>query len=73
MNIDPADDVNGSKSISVNDEEQHSLWPVFVNVAVGSRVIYGKAPRVASRSASSAPRHIWPRSRRERLVGGPSS
>jgi uncharacterized protein YbdZ (MbtH family) len=29
--------------VLVNDEEQHSLWPAFADVAAGRRVVYGEA------------------------------
>ena len=35
----PFDDAEGSFSVLVNDEGQHSLWPVFVNVPEGWTVV----------------------------------
>lgn len=45
MSINPFDDDNGSFFVLVNDEEQHSLWPSFVDVPAGWRVVYGDAAR----------------------------
>ena len=47
MSINPFDDDNGSFFVLVNDEEQHSLWPVFADVPAGWRVVYGEADRAA--------------------------
>lgn len=47
MSINPFDDDNGSFFVLVNDEEQHSLWPSFVDVPAGWRVVYGGAARQA--------------------------
>ncbi|BAX92352.1 MbtH family protein [Mycobacterium shigaense] len=45
MSINPLDDDNGSFFVLVNDEEQHSLWPVFADVPAGWRVVFGEADR----------------------------
>ena len=42
----PFDD-DGRFFVLVNDEEQHSLWPVFADVPAGWRVVYGEADRSA--------------------------
>jgi uncharacterized protein YbdZ (MbtH family) len=34
-------------SVLVNGEQQHSLWPAFVDVAAGWRVVYGEVDRAA--------------------------
>jgi uncharacterized protein YbdZ (MbtH family) len=47
MNINPFDDDSGSFFVLVNDEEQHSLWPSFVDVPAGWRIVYGDAARQA--------------------------
>lgn len=47
MNTNPFDDDQGSFTVLVNDEEQHSLWPVFAEVPPGWRVVYGEASRDA--------------------------
>jgi uncharacterized protein YbdZ (MbtH family) len=37
----PFDDADGSFFALVNDEGQHSLWPVFAEVPEGWRVVHG--------------------------------
>ena len=41
----PFEDPDASYVVLVNDEGQHSLWPVFVDVTEGWRVVFGKAGR----------------------------
>ena len=43
----PFDDEDGRFFVLVNDENQHSLWPTFVEVPAGWRVVYGEAGRAA--------------------------
>lgn len=43
----PFDDSEGSFLVLVNDENQHSLWPSFVEVPQGWRVVYGEDSREA--------------------------
>ncbi|MFF2963922.1 MbtH family protein [Streptomyces sp. NPDC057963] len=45
MSINPFDDDNGSFHVLVNDEDQHSLWPVFAPVPDGWRVVFGEDTR----------------------------
>ncbi len=45
MSTNPFDDENGTFYVLVNDEEQHSLWPVFADVPAGWRVVFGAAGR----------------------------
>lgn len=45
VSINPFDDEDGSYFVLVNDEEQHSLWPVFADVPAGWRVVFGEAAR----------------------------
>jgi len=45
VSTNPFDDESGSFYVVVNDEEQHSLWPVFVEVPAGWRVVFGEAGR----------------------------
>ena len=47
MQVNPFDDDNSNFVVLVNDEEQHSLWPVFADVPEGWRVVYGEADRAA--------------------------
>ncbi|MDT0410853.1 MULTISPECIES: MbtH family protein [unclassified Streptomyces] len=41
----PFENPDGQYSVLVNDENQHSLWPDFVDVPAGWRVVHGPAPR----------------------------
>jgi MbtH protein len=43
----PFDDENGSFLVLVNDEGQHSLWPVFVDVPGGWTTAFGPESRAA--------------------------
>ncbi|WP_328675208.1 MbtH family protein [Streptomyces sp. NBC_00343] len=45
MSTNPFDDENGRFYVVVNDEDQHSLWPVFTEVPGGWRVVFGEAGR----------------------------
>lgn len=40
----PFDDADGSFFALVNEEGQHSLWPVFAEVPQGWSVVHGPAP-----------------------------
>ncbi|MEU6708204.1 MbtH family protein [Streptomyces wuyuanensis] len=41
----PFEDADGVYSVLVNDENQHSLWPDFVDVPAGWRAVHGPASR----------------------------
>ncbi|KPI30281.1 MbtH domain protein [Actinobacteria bacterium OK074] len=43
----PFDDENGTFVVLVNDENQHSLWPVFAEVPAGWNVAHGPDSRAA--------------------------
>lgn len=45
MSTNPFDDETGRFLVVVNDEEQHSLWPVFAPVPAGWRTVFGEASR----------------------------
>jgi MbtH protein len=45
MSNNPFDDENGQFYVLVNGEEQHSLWPSFVPVPAGWRVVFGEQSR----------------------------
>lgn len=47
MSTNPFDDDNGAFFVLVNDEDQHSLWPVFADIPTGWRVVHGEASRAA--------------------------
>lgn len=69
MSINPFDDDNADFVVLVNDEEQHSLWPVFADVPEGWRVVFGEASRAACLEYIEANwTDIRPRSLRERLA-----
>ncbi|MFE4975828.1 MbtH family protein [Kitasatospora sp. NPDC056651] len=44
----PFDDPEGSFHVLVNDEGQHSLWPVFAEVPAGWRTVLADADREAA-------------------------
>jgi|HubBroStandDraft_3_1064219.scaffolds.fasta_scaffold51355_3 MbtH protein len=41
----PFEDNDAQYLVLVNDEGQHSLWPVFVDVPEGWNIAFGPAPR----------------------------
>lgn len=43
----PFENPDGVYTVLVNDEDQHSLWPDFVEVPAGWRVVHGPGPRQA--------------------------
>ncbi|HEX6344498.1 MbtH family protein [Umezawaea sp.] len=43
----PFEDTEGRFFVLVNDEEQHSLWPSFVDVPAGWRRVFGEDTREA--------------------------
>jgi MbtH protein len=43
----PFEDPEGVYLVLVNDENQHSLWPDFVDVPAGWRVVHGPDSRQA--------------------------
>lgn len=45
MSANPFDDENATFVVLVNDEDQHSLWPTFVDIPSGWRVVFGAASR----------------------------
>lgn len=47
MSINPFDDETGSFLVLINDEEQHSMWPAFVEIPAGWQMVYGEADRAA--------------------------
>ena len=67
----PFDDEQGRFRVLVNDEDQHSLWPVFAEVPSGWTVVFGDGDEGADRAECVAyvEEHwtdLWPRSLRER-------
>jgi glycopeptidolipid biosynthesis protein len=47
VSANPFDDDSARFLVLANDEEQHSLWPVFADVPAGWRVVFGEAERSA--------------------------
>ncbi|WP_433655163.1 MbtH family protein [Nocardia sp. CA-128927] len=45
MSTNPFDDEAGSFYVLVNAEEQHSLWPAFVEIPAGWRPVFGAGRR----------------------------
>ncbi|AGZ43001.1 MbtH family protein [Actinoplanes friuliensis] len=45
MSTNPFDNAEGMFLVLVNDENQHSLWPVFAEVPAGWRTTHGPAGR----------------------------
>jgi MbtH protein len=45
MSTNPIDDPGGTFLVLVNDENQHSLWPVSAEVPAGWRTVHGPAAR----------------------------
>ncbi|MEV6676552.1 MULTISPECIES: MbtH family protein [Streptomyces] len=41
----PFEDDNSGYLVLVNDENQHSLWPVWIDVPTGWTTVHGEAPR----------------------------
>ena len=69
MSSNPFDDDNGSFLVLVNDEEQHTLWPVFADTPAGWRMVYGEASRAECLDfIEQNLTDIRPRSLRERLA-----
>jgi uncharacterized protein YbdZ (MbtH family) len=74
LSVNPFDDDGARFFVLVNDEEQHSLWPVFADIPAGWRVVYGDAERTACLEyvEQNWP-DIRPKSLRERLAREPGS
>ena len=47
MTTNPFDDENGTFSVLVNDEGQHSLWPVFAAIPAGWTVVLPATDRAS--------------------------
>ncbi|GIH27673.1 protein MbtH [Acrocarpospora phusangensis] len=45
MSSNPFEDPDGIYTVLVNDEGQHSLWPEFVDVPAGWKVVHGPGGR----------------------------
>jgi MbtH protein len=47
MSTNPFDDPDGSFVVLVNDEDQNSLWPSFVDIPAGWTQVFGEDTRDA--------------------------
>jgi uncharacterized protein YbdZ (MbtH family) len=47
MSTNPFDNAEGTFLVLVNDENQHSLWPVFAEIPAGWRTVFGPSPKQA--------------------------
>lgn len=75
----PFDDEQGRFRVLVNDEDQHSLWPVFAEVPAGWRTVFGEGDSDDGRPGAERAACVayveehWtdlrPRSLRERTEG----
>jgi MbtH protein len=45
VSTNPFDDEDGRFYVLVNDEDQHSLWPIFAEVPAGWRIAFGDDTR----------------------------
>jgi MbtH protein len=70
----PFDDPDGRFLVLVNDEGQHSLWPVFADVPAGWTVVFGETEDGAGADRAAALEFVeqhWtdmrPRSLAERM------
>jgi MbtH protein len=66
----PFEDPDGRYLVLVNDEDQHSLWPSFVEVPAGWQVAFGEDSRDACLAYVEANwTDLRPRSLRLRMEG----
>ncbi len=71
--MNPFEDPDGRFVVVANDDDQHSIWPTFMDVPDGWRVVHDEDSR--SRSLAYVDQNwpdIRPRSLRARLVPGRS-
>ena len=43
--VNPFDDKDASFLVLINSENQHSLWPAFIDIPAGWQLVQGPAPR----------------------------
>jgi uncharacterized protein YbdZ (MbtH family) len=71
VSTNPFDDDTGNFVVLVNDEEQHSLWPVFAEIPAGWRVAHGEADRASCLDYIERNwTDIRPKTLRDRLAAG---
>jgi MbtH protein len=47
MSTNPFEDPDSHYLVLVNDEDQHSLWPAYLDAPPGWRIAFGSADRAA--------------------------
>jgi uncharacterized protein YbdZ (MbtH family) len=70
MSTNPFDDETGNFLVLVNDEDQYSLWPTFVDIPGGWQQVFGAAGR--AECLAYVEEHwtdMRPRSLREAMAG----
>lgn len=74
MSTNPFDDDEGTFYVLINDEEQHSLWPVFAPVPEGWRVVFGGEHGTTRQECLEYIETNWtdlrPKSLRDRIAQG---
>lgn len=71
MSTNPFEDPDGRYLVLVNDEDQHSLWPSFVDVPAGWTVAFGEDSRTACLDyVERTWTDLRPRTLREHIHGG---
>jgi len=69
MTTNPFEDNEGEYLVLVNDEDQHSLWPAFVEVPAGWHAVFGPGDRTAALAYVEANwTDLRPRSLREAMT-----
>jgi MbtH protein len=72
LSTNPFDDPNGRFLVLVNDEEQHSLWPVFADIPSGWTAVFGDPDGASRDDALRYVEENWtdlrPRSLREQMA-----
>jgi MbtH protein len=68
MTTNPFEDADGRFTVLVNDEDQHSLWPSYIDVPAGWTVAFGEDTREACLAYVEATwTDLRPRSLREQM------
>ncbi|MEU5979502.1 MbtH family protein [Streptomyces sp. NPDC047315] len=74
MSSNPFDDTDGRFFVLVNEEDQHSLWPSFVEIPAGWKSVFGEDGRQECLDFIEANwTDLRPRSLREAMAGQSSS
>jgi uncharacterized protein YbdZ (MbtH family) len=71
MSTNPFEDPDGRYLVLVNAEDQHSLWPAFLDVPAGWTVTFGADTRAACLAyVDTTWTDLRPRSLREAMAAG---